>query len=299
MFARAFCLSLVIVCLWFALPCSPVVAAQHATSEKEERAAEPAQPQASEKQVTASSEAAVAFALLGSLTPDHMRQLGQMLEQDWKRRPEWGDMALAILKGERMRMGAGWWRPGIKRYDWSWLRGKFDANHDGAVSRDELPANETACDKLMARLDRDRDGKVSVADLEGTDSGDPASMMAGILFARWDTDSNGRISLDELAEFFAKSDDGALGFLTPDDLRAGIDDPAMRRQAGRGQGGEPPPAEMLRMFLSGEMGWLESGPEYGDTAPDFTLPVHDGSRTVTLSDSRARKPVALIFGSFT
>jgi peroxiredoxin len=33
-------------------------------------------------------------------------------------------------------------------------------------------------------------------------------------------------------------------------------------------------------------------------APDFTLPTHDGSGSVTLSKSRG-KPIILIFGSFT
>ena len=37
----------------------------------------------------------------------------------------------------------------------------------------------------------------------------------------------------------------------------------------------------------------------GDAAPDFTLPVLDESRTVTLSSLRGVKPVVLIFGSYT
>ena len=37
----------------------------------------------------------------------------------------------------------------------------------------------------------------------------------------------------------------------------------------------------------------------GDAAPDFSLPVLDGSRTVRLSDELRARPVALIFGSYT
>jgi len=37
----------------------------------------------------------------------------------------------------------------------------------------------------------------------------------------------------------------------------------------------------------------------GDVAPDFTLKSPDGKRTVTLSDYRGEKPVALVFGSYT
>ena len=37
----------------------------------------------------------------------------------------------------------------------------------------------------------------------------------------------------------------------------------------------------------------------GDSAPDFTLRTMDGGREVTLSSYRGRKPVVLIFGSYT
>ena len=90
--------------------------------------------------------------------------------------------------------------------------------------------------------------------------------------------------------------------MTPEDLRVALDDPDSLKPPPRGSGGgggEPPPAEMLRMLLTGQLGWLDAGPEYGDAAPDFTLPTVDGSTTVTFSDSRGQRPVVLIFGSFT
>ncbi|HZM00511.1 MAG TPA: hypothetical protein VFD43_09695 [Planctomycetota bacterium] len=37
----------------------------------------------------------------------------------------------------------------------------------------------------------------------------------------------------------------------------------------------------------------------GDLAPDFDLPAADGSRRVRLSEFRDRRPVVLIFGSYT
>lgn len=37
----------------------------------------------------------------------------------------------------------------------------------------------------------------------------------------------------------------------------------------------------------------------GDKAPDFKLKAKDGSREVALSSFRGKKPVVLIFGSFT
>ena len=40
-------------------------------------------------------------------------------------------------------------------------------------------------------------------------------------------------------------------------------------------------------------------PKAGDLAPDFTLSDISGTESVTLSDLRGKKPVALIFGSYT
>ena len=40
-------------------------------------------------------------------------------------------------------------------------------------------------------------------------------------------------------------------------------------------------------------------PRAGDIAPDFTLFDISGENSVTLSDFRGAKPVALVFGSFT
>lgn len=40
-------------------------------------------------------------------------------------------------------------------------------------------------------------------------------------------------------------------------------------------------------------------PKVGDMAPDFELADSDGRHTVRLSSFRGKRPVALIFGSFT
>ena len=40
-------------------------------------------------------------------------------------------------------------------------------------------------------------------------------------------------------------------------------------------------------------------PRAGEMAPDFTLTDVSGMRSLTLSDFRGKKPVALVFGSFT
>ena len=43
----------------------------------------------------------------------------------------------------------------------------------------------------------------------------------------------------------------------------------------------------------------ELAPKAGDMAPDFELHDIEGQNPVRLSDFQGRKPVALIFGSFT
>jgi peroxiredoxin len=53
------------------------------------------------------------------------------------------------------------------------------------------------------------------------------------------------------------------------------------------------------MFLRGELGWLSAGPKIGDMAPDFDLPRHDRPERVKLSESLGKRPVVLVFGSFT
>ena len=42
-----------------------------------------------------------------------------------------------------------------------------------------------------------------------------------------------------------------------------------------------------------------NAPGAGDMAPDFTLHDIEGKDSVTLSSFRGKKPVALVFGSFT
>ena len=62
------------------------------------------------------------------------------------------------------------------------------------------------------------------------------------------------------------------------------------------------------MLLTGELGSLTSGPELESDAPELDLPLvaHDESgglkltdRLIKLSDALGRRPIVLIFGSFT
>jgi peroxiredoxin len=44
---------------------------------------------------------------------------------------------------------------------------------------------------------------------------------------------------------------------------------------------------------------MREGPAINQQAPDFILRTQDGKRQVRLSDFRGKKPVVLVFGSFT
>ena len=44
---------------------------------------------------------------------------------------------------------------------------------------------------------------------------------------------------------------------------------------------------------------VDNFPKLGEHAPDFELTTLDGKSTVRLSSFRGRKPVVLVFGSFT
>lgn len=57
--------------------------------------------------------------------------------------------------------------------------------------------------------------------------------------------------------------------------------------------------EERNKFKAWQKRFNPSAPKEGDSAPDFELSETSGSKTVRLSDFQGRKPVALIFGSYT
>jgi hypothetical protein len=113
--------------------------------------------------------------------------------------------------------------------------------------------------------------------------------------ARINESSNGKISKEEWLKFFESASKGK-GYLTPDDLRDRLLMPP-RPSGQRGRG--PSPSVLLPGLFSGEIGSLFEGPSVGDRAPTFSLKTQDGEKTYRLRDYRGKKPVVLIFGSFT
>lgn len=233
--------------------------------------------------------------VIQKLAPESRVKLGESLAADWKDRPEWVEMLIPLLKNEEMKPTAGWFKPSDKKYDWAWLANRFDTDKDGVINQEELSGEPIGFDRLFDRFDKNSDGKLDSEDFQhASQPSTPPVMMSRFLSGLFDTDSNGRITPEELQSFLKRADKDQTGFLTSEDLFTNFS----RAFNARGGDDMPPPEEMLGMFFRGELGVFEPGPKLGDAAPDFTLPTHDGSQTVTLSGLRG-KPVVLIFGSFT
>lgn len=237
-------------------------------------------------------------AVVEQLSAESRKQFAELLAADWKNRPDWADMLIVLLKGEMPGPGVGWFKASEKKYDWKWLAERFDADTDGKITPEELGVKEPGTDQFFVRLDRDNDGVLRPSDFEyfARQMSTPPLMMSQYLATIFDTDTNGRITPDELAAFLKRADADKTGFITSEDMFREF--AKMFAERDNGSSDMPRPDRLLPMFFKGEFGVLEAGPALGETAPDFTLPTHDGASSVTLSKSRG-KPVILIFGSFT
>jgi hypothetical protein len=202
------------------------------------------------------------------------------------------EMASSLPNLPRMGAGDGWFHPGQSRYDWKWLAARFDTNRDGKIT----PAEFKGPPELFARLDRDRDGVITAEDFDWSDRSTYVRHMGMVSqwMSRIDTSSNGRISKQEWEAFFQKAAKGK-DHLTPEDLRDALMQMPKRS-------GPPPkfnPLILLAGLATGELGSFIEGPSIGSKAPNFTLQTQDGKQSISLSDYRGKKPVVLIFGSFT
>jgi Ca2+-binding EF-hand superfamily protein len=216
--------------------------------------------------------------------------------------PEFAEMLWAILAhGADMEPNSGWFHPSEGRYGWKWLAARFDRNHDGTVTADELKGAAP----LFRALDRDGNGAVTSEDLDWS----PRSRhlqgraLARGRFAQMDQNGNGRITLAEWDKAFARAANGK-NVLTQEDLADLLyPPPASPRPVANG--GKPAGPEgpsrwsLLKGLFSGEIGSPTEGPGLGQEAPAFTLETHDKARRISLADYRGKKPVVLVFGSFT
>jgi hypothetical protein len=211
------------------------------------------------------------------------------------RTPEIVEMVSAIAGGSRMGPGEGWFHDGQSRYGWQWLAARFDADHDGKITRKEFTGPSDA----FERLDRDHDGVLTRSDFDWSErsSFTQRGRPVGYWFRQIDRNSNGRISAEEWQAFFAKAAHGK-GYLTVDDLREALPlSPPRPTTPPKNTG--PSPLVLALGLLGGELGSFLEGPAVGQPAPDFTLKTHDGKRQIAPAQFRGKKPVVLVFGSFT
>jgi hypothetical protein len=213
-------------------------------------------------------------------------------------RSEGVEMIEAIMKG-KMGPGQGWFHPGRSRLDWNWLAARFDADKDGNITRKEFKGSA----RMFDRLDRDHDGVITREDLDW--SGYSEFMRKNFMVQHWfsllDGNSNGRISRPEWDAAFSRAARGK-NHMTPEDVFRLLFPPApapVDVKLARKGSDDPSPQMLLKGLFAGELGSPFEGPRVGQAAPLFTLPTHDGSRKIALADHLGKKPIVLIFGSFT
>jgi hypothetical protein len=238
-----------------------------------------------------------------TLDPLHYR------DQVWSaveglRRRDIVKMFSAIAGGSHMGPGDGWFGPGQGRYDWKWLARRYDADGDGRITRKEF----TGPAALFDRLDRNGDDVLTADDFDWSEKS-PYVRMSSMIDGwsrRMDSNGNGRVSREEWDEFFKKAARGK-DHLNPEDLREALLKMPPRKPQKPDKPGAPdakpekgPTPEVLFAGLfKGDLGSPFEGPAVGARAPSFSLQTPDGKRRIALAESRGKKPVVLVFGSFT
>jgi hypothetical protein len=213
---------------------------------------------------------------------------------------------------------------------WAYLTGKYDADRDGKISAAELGRGERA----FQNLDRNGDGFATQDELG---PGPVHGFMVRMIAMQWfqDDDDPSVMSRAEFGRGFDAIDSNGSGALTSKELNARIDtvEPSVKGMptppAGMdpflslkllgdkdGDGGLSKPEALALFDASARDGvWAlpkrkgarpvpgaarpVAGAAVGSMAPDFTLGSPDGQTHVTLSSFRGKRPVALIFGSYT
>lgn len=185
------------------------------------------------------------------------------------------------------------------RLDPARIISQFDKNDDGFIDEKEAPPQLS---QRFARIDSNGDGKLSKDELEKMsgarkrpgatpqpaeeNSKKPASEGSqDVLFRLLDTDNDGKLSKEELEK--------AVRLLQRDKNKdGGVDLEELSSSSAGGRKGE-----VITKAAKGER--HEDKLQVGDAAPDFTLPDKSGKGEVTLSELYAKKPVVLVFASYT
>ncbi len=212
--------------------------------------------------------------------------------------PEFVEMFDSILlHGADMGPYSGWFHPSQTRYGWNWLADHFDRDHNGVLTPNELKGSAS----LFRSLDRDQNETITRDDLDWSPRSSflQSRAQGRQRFGQMDRDGNGRITPEEWAKAFEQAARGKK-FLSQDDLAELLyPPPAPPSRAPSNAPRGPSRLTLLKGLFSGEIGSYTEGPGLNQQAPDFTLETHDKSKQISLSDYRGKKPVVLIFGSFT
>jgi thiol-disulfide isomerase/thioredoxin len=235
------------------------------------------------------------FALDRLSDPKAAASVADWLEKEYSgdEQPESVRMLVAILrKGSQIDGLDGWFGPAQTRYTWEWLLKWCELDSDSkAIPMDKFRGSPA----LFERLDRDGDGEITPSDLDWSERNPYAQQIALVsrLFRRMNTTGNGKLSREDLGEFFKKAAHGK-DYVTPEDLRM-----LLIPRGGYLPGDAPTMPVFVRGFLAGEIGSMGEGPKFGAKAPDFTLKTANGEHTIALSRLVGPKPVVLVFGNLT
>jgi hypothetical protein len=192
--------------------------------------------------------------------------------------------------------GGGWYRPSQSRYGWEWLCKRKGKDKDGTISLAEF----TGPREWFEALDKNGDGQLTAEDFDwyGDSSLAKASAKVKPLFSQIDRDGNGQITAAEWKLWF-ESLSGSKGYIGQDDLLPLF----MDKRVARSQGAKSPTFQdrlpVLCAYIAGDVGSFSEGPALNEKAPSFTLTTTDGMEKLDLSRHRGKKPLVLIFGSFT
>ncbi len=211
-----------------------------------------------------------------------------------ERRSESVRMFLSIANGEMMGPGEGWFGGARAQFDFHSLVERWGEPHEGTFPVESLSDPED----LLARLDRNRDGRISKNDLDWSDDNPwvKQAYTANRFFRRLDGGGDGQLTRDELLAFFdkARGEEETLSYEAFRDALIG------GGPAGSGQPSDAPSVDtLLKGLASGEVGSLQEGPTPGEMAPDFTLPTLDGKGAFSLSSLVGEKPTVIVFGNYT
>lgn len=224
---------------------------------------------------------------------DPRRYVGRCVEAaEGVRRLEIVEMLWALAHGQPPDAGKGWFHEGQSRYNWEWLAERYDRDGDGTILPEEFPVE---VGDLLASLDRDENGKIEADDFDWSSDAPYVKQMTQTrrLFGPIDRDRNGQITKEEWRDFFDRATLGSDS-ITPADLQVALFPPQPASSDD-----DPSPLDFLKGFVTGELGSISEGPAIGQPAPEFELDDHKHERCLRLSQLLEKKPVVLIFGSFT